>query len=654
MNQLLVEGDNGLPVEPSDDSNSITTTVSDNEIIEPVDHQFQNDNNSLVIPEVASSSVVEISNVNDVLKENTVTSVSVSTEVTPVIDSVVPPVPRIHDVIQCIDPDTNNVETFHVFSRGGKQTGGNKTYFNVRNLETGQKKGIDLAKTKWSHIEHETLYNVNSSEEVQKAQQEELRKWKEYSVYVEVDDDEQTAINLRWVITQKTVDDGSKLVKARLVARGFEEDTSSIRTDSPTVSKENIRLISTIAVANGWNVHSIDVRSAFLQGFQIDREVYVVPPPEAGVHKKLWKLNKTIYGLCDASRAWYLRSSEEIIEKGAIRSKYDNAVFYKRDGSNLLGIVCSHVDDFFYNGSQSFHDSVINHLRSTFSLSQECFDQMIYIGIELKQTENNIIMHQKSYIAGLESVPISGSSSKRPLEYFEIRQLKGLVGQLQWVAKLSRPDIAFDVCELSTRVKEATTADLKRANKIVLKIQSEPSTVQIPFIGDIHKSQLFVYSDASFGNLPGGASQGGFIIFLVGENGNASPIVWTSHKLKRVVRSAKAAETLAMQSAAEYAFLLKSLLLEIHGLEKHHIPVICIIDNESLHSSVHTTNTIDDRRLYIDICSLRDMLTNKEISEVILTTTDEQLAGCLTKSTASSELLRNVLNGMQKLPELRR
>ena len=85
---------------------------------------------------------------------------------------------------------------------------------------------------------------------------------------------------LRWVITQKTIDD-NQVVKARLVARGFEEDTSDIRTDSPTVSKENIRLMSTIAVANSWNVHSIDVRLAFLQGFEIERELFVVPPPEA-------------------------------------------------------------------------------------------------------------------------------------------------------------------------------------------------------------------------------------------------------------------------------------------------------------------------------------------------------------------------------------
>ena len=167
-----------------------------------------------------------------------------------------------------------------------------------------------------------------------------------------------------------------------------------------------------------------------------------------------------------------------------------------------------------------------------------------------------------------------------------------------------------------------------------------------------YRSQSSVYSDASFANLPGKGSQGGFIIFLVGENGLAAPLVWTSHRLKRIVKSPKAAETLAMLSGAEHAFLLKSLLLEIHGLDEHHIPVICIIDNESLHASVHTTNIIDDRRLYIDICTLRDMLNNKEVSQVILVSSKEQLADCLTKSTASSELLWQILCGEMKLPVL--
>ena len=110
--------------------------------------------------------------------------------------------------------------------------------------------------------------------------------------------------------------------------------------------------------------------------------------------------------------------------------------------------------------------------------------------------------------------------------------------------------------------------------------------------------------------------------------------------MKRVVKIPKAAETLSMQLAVEYAFLLKSLLIEVYNT---HIPVISITDNSSLHESLYSTNVIDDKRLYIDICSMRDMFSGNEISEVKLTSSQDQLADYLTKGTASTELLMQVM-----------
>ena len=89
------------------------------------------------------------------------------------------------------------------------------------------------------------VFNVESSVELIKAQQLELDRWKQYNVFNEVSDNGQEVISTRWVFTQKS-QDGETKVKARLVARGFEEDTTDIRTDSPTISKENFRLICSI------------------------------------------------------------------------------------------------------------------------------------------------------------------------------------------------------------------------------------------------------------------------------------------------------------------------------------------------------------------------------------------------------------------------
>ena len=74
---------------------------------------------------------------------------------------------------------------------------------------------------------------------------------------------------------------GASEVRARLVARGYEEQEEVI-SDSPTVDQVNIKILLAIAASKGWKVVSSDVKSAFLQGKEITRDVIMKPPPEAG------------------------------------------------------------------------------------------------------------------------------------------------------------------------------------------------------------------------------------------------------------------------------------------------------------------------------------------------------------------------------------
>ena len=128
--------------------------------------------------------------------------------------------------------------------------------------------------------------------------------------------------------------------------------------------------------------------------------------------------------------------------------------------------------------------------------------------------------------------------------------------KVQWPNYSGQLSKAFSCYELSTKIKGATTNDVHGANKQVRKIHTESAgAAYIPNIGDVRQNALYVYLDASSANLAGCNSLGGYIIFLKGENCKASPLVWTSDKLKCVVKSPKAAESLSMQLVAEYAFL---------------------------------------------------------------------------------------------------
>ena len=83
------------------------------------------------------------------------------------------------------------------------------------------------------------LFNSNA---VAIAKEKEIQNWIDNDVFDEVEDRRQKAISVRWVVTEK-VREGNTVTKARLVARGFEENTTDLPKDSPTVSREAIRFL---------------------------------------------------------------------------------------------------------------------------------------------------------------------------------------------------------------------------------------------------------------------------------------------------------------------------------------------------------------------------------------------------------------------------
>ena len=91
-------------------------------------------------------------------------------------------------------------------------------------------------------------------------------------------------------------------------------------------------------------------------------------------------------------------------------------------------------------------------------LSKESLNQVLCTGIEYSQAhDEKIIIHQTEYTAKIEPLRLPNMSKNHALDALEVQQFKSLVGQLQWTAKQTRPDIAVAACEFSTKVKDATT-----------------------------------------------------------------------------------------------------------------------------------------------------------------------------------------------------
>ena len=145
----------------------------------------------------------------------------------------------------------------------------------------------------------------------------------------------------------------------------------------------------------------------------------------------------------------------------------------------------------------------------------------------------------------------------------EVTETRQLIGQLNWLATQTRPDLSYDVSELSSMLKHENVECLKLAYRVVKKAKKEKSHIDIPDLGNLKHLNIGAYSDTSFGNLTDGGSQGGYVIFLVVSNDKYMPIAWQSKRVRRVVKSTLAAETLALVEMAEACIFYRKLLLEI-------------------------------------------------------------------------------------------
>ena len=538
-----------------------------------------------------------------------------------------------------------------VLSYQPKQTGQYRDWLNV--LVDGQDAPICV---NWDHViawselpypEHALILTKDQevSQEVVDAKDVELGNMKRNDVFRAVPFTGQPTVSSRWIITEK-FKSGRRKVKARLVARGFEEDSSAMRKDSPTCNRECLRLVFVVATLMSWRLQSIDISAAFLQGGELEREVYLRPPVDICPKSEVWRLKRCIYGLNDAPRSWYKCVKEVLLHLGGVVSAYDSALFlwHNSDG-RLSGILVSHVDDFAFCGDQHFQSKVIDGLRDRFLVNTHDVGSFKYVGLDVTQNTEGIQVGQDAYIDSLVPINISQSRHKMKLDDLtqeERAELRRLSGQMLWVTSQTRPDLSYETCVISNVGKNPKVALLFEANKALSKLKKDRVKLQFPDLGVTKNLSVAVFSDATYASMEDGSSQGGHIVFLKGVDNRVVPIGWQSKRLNRVTKSPLASETLALSEGADAGFLVASLVQEIFNLPS--LPLIqCFTDNRSLTDTLVTTRVISDRRLRVDVARLREMVAEKEIS-VTWIDGKRQVADALTKRGASSASLMEVLN----------
>ncbi|GJZ82946.1 putative ribonuclease H-like domain-containing protein [Tanacetum coccineum] len=128
--------------------------------------------------------------------------------------------------------------------------------------------------------------------------------------------------------------------KARLVAQGYtqEEGIDYDEVFAPVARIEAIRLFLAYAPFKDFVMYQMDVKSAFLYG-KIEDEVNVCQPlrfEDPDFPGRVYKVEKALYGLHQAPRAWYETLSTYLLDNGFQRGKIDKTLFIKRDKGDIL------------------------------------------------------------------------------------------------------------------------------------------------------------------------------------------------------------------------------------------------------------------------------------------------------------------------------
>ena len=465
-----------------------------------------------------------------------------------------------------------------------------------------------------------------------------------------------TAIGSKWVLKTKLKADNSiDRYKARLVAKGYSqlEGIDFNETFSPVAKFASIRALLALAAYHDLEIHQMDVKSAFLNG-DLEEEIYMQQPPgfiSKGQEHLVCKLNKSLYGLKQAGRAWYAKIDATLVEQGFKRSEADHCIYFKQmivDDKPVIFYISVYVDDFLL-----FSNSVskMNELKKTLARLYEMKDlgeaeYILGIQIERDRPHRRISICQTGYIQTLlEKFNMTGcktaytplepgtklSKADAPSNPIEKEAMKAIpyqsaVGAIMYCMLGTRPDIAFAITALSQFCSNYGRTHWE-AVKRVLRYLSTTQHYKLTYGGTQSRNGplFFGYCDADWGNDPDDRRSFTGYSFLI----NGGAVSWQSKKQPTTALSSVEAEYMSATQAVKEATWWRTFFSEININVENPIQIltdskgsIALAKNPEHHSR---TKHIDIRHHFI-----REQVASKAV-EMVFVGTASMGADVLTK-----------------------
>ena len=141
-------------------------------------------------------------------------------------------------------------------------------------------------------------------------------------------------------------------------------------TFSPVVKASTIHVVLSVVLAQNWSLRQLDFNNEFLNG-KLDETVYTTQPLEyvnSSFPDYICKLNKAIYGLKQAPKAWNATLSQALLKWGFVNSHSDSSLFMFRQQTSVI-LLLVYVDDVILTGNNnSLIQDLITSLDKQFAL----------------------------------------------------------------------------------------------------------------------------------------------------------------------------------------------------------------------------------------------------------------------------------------------
>lgn len=325
------------------------------------------------------------------------------------------------------------------------------------------------------------------------------------------------------------------------------------------------------------------------------------------------RLNKSLYGLKQASRSWFHKFSTAIQEDGFHQSRADYSLFTKVS-SNSFTVVLIYVDDMIITGNDNNAIAALkNSLRTKFRI-KDLGQLRYFLGVEVARSTDGISVSQRKYAldildeAGLlgakpsptpmeeniKLLPTEGDLLKNPSTY------RRLVGRLIYLT-ITRPEITYSVHILSQFMQEPRKPHLDAVHHLLRYLKGAPGQgLYFPAKGNL---LLTGFCDADWARCSiTRRSVTGYCVFLGG-----ALISWRTKKQTTVSRSSAESEYRAMASITCELTWLKYLLHDLWI--EHSQPAKLFCDSQAaLHIAANLVYHERTKHIEIDCHVIRERI----------------------------------------------